>query len=139
MEFAYHPAYSILALAHKNGNIKLYRRLTLVDEIFAHHPLKNLVFNEEGTYMCCICRGSELLFYETDTSRRNYIDVGGRLLKQARFLSPTKVVGLCGGEKGVCVELFDLLQERKIASHKLPIRSKLEVLSPNLSFVVYSS
>ena len=104
-----------MALAHRNGNIKLYRRLTLIDEIFGRHPLGNVLFNEDGAYLCCVCRSSELLVYETDSGRRSYIDASSGF-QSALFISNTEVLGLCIDEKGLCVELFNLRKNARSKS-----------------------
>lgn len=97
MEFATNLEYGLLALGYRNGNVKMYRNLTIVDEIFCHRPLKNLIFNADGSYMCCICRNDELLVYEFDTGKRTYIDATPTLT-QIIFLDLHTVMGLSKGE-----------------------------------------
>jgi len=125
-------------LAHRNGNIKLYRRLTLIDEIFMHHPMQNVTFNEEGTYLCCVCRSKELFYYETDSGRRNYIDASPGL-QQVMFLSNTEVLALCLSSEGVSFELFDLSKDKKMLSKRLRCQPKLAVLSPDFKSLIDSS
>lgn len=138
VEFAYERKYTILALAHRNGNIKLYRRLTLVDEIFGHNPMRNVLFNEEGTYLCCVCRGNELLFYETETGRRNYIDTSPGM-QQALFIDNNSMLGLSLSSEGFVIEVFDLPANKKKHSEKLKIPAKLVMLCPDLRHLVYST
>lgn len=137
VEFAYHPNYDMLALAHRNGNIKLYRQFTLVDEIFAHQPLSNVVFNEAGTYLCCICRESELLVYQTDNGKRDYVYASAGL-RQAQFISNGLLRGLCWDLGSTRLETFDLASCTRTDSTPIPIPRNIAVLSADLKYLLYS-
>lgn len=96
VEFAVGRGCGVMALGYRNGNIKIYKEMMAVGEIFCHRPLKNMLFNEDCSYLCCICRNDELFIYESDTGKRTYIDATPTL-NQIKFLDQHTVMGLSKG------------------------------------------
>lgn len=124
-----------MALARKNGSIQIHRELTAVDEIFCHVPYKFTTFNQDGTYLCCLCRNTELFYVDMTKMKRGYVDVNSGKLTSLRLKDCTVFI-VTYGEK-YRVEQIDLkTEEKKTKEFEEDAANNLTLLQSCLSILI---